>query len=95
MSDTNTSSDLLLLTQAAHAARNSRGNFHRLIQRELVPPPVIALPQRRWSAIQLERWRMGEIRANENGIWFEWDSELEGWRKLPNQYLNIMPLDVA
>ena len=95
MPDTNRTCDLLLLTQAANAARTSRGNFHRLIQRGLVPPPVIVLPQRRWSADQLERWRKGEIKANDYDIWFEWVQESECWRKLPNQYLNTLPLDAA
>ena len=95
MPDENKICDLLLLTQAANAARTSRGNFHRLVQRQFVPPPVIELPQRRWSTDQLERWRLGQIKSNEYGLWYEWNHNLECWRKLPNQYVSTLPLDAA
>ena len=95
MSDETQTSDLLLLTQAARAARTSRGNFHRLVQRQLVPPPVIELPVRRWSPDQIARYRLGQLKSNEYGIWYEWMPELEQWRKIANQYVNTLPQEVA
>ena len=96
MQETNISANsLLLLSQAAKAAHTSRGNFHRLVQRQLVPPPIIDLPVRRWSHDQIQRWRRGQVRRNEHGIWFEWLAESEKWRRLPNQYTNNLPLDAA
>ena len=95
MSDENVTSTLLLLTQAAEVAHTSRGNFHRLVQRQLVPPPALTSPLRRWSRDQLVRWRLGQLQRNEHGLWFEWNADTERWQKLPNQYVNTLPQDAA
>ena len=95
MSKRYSSSSLLLLSQAARAAHTSRGNFFRLFQKQLVPPPVLDLPQRRWSEDQIERWRLGQVKSNSNEIWYEWIPDTGEWRKLPNQYLDLMPVDAA
>ena len=84
----------LKLTEAAKVARTSRGNFFRLFQKRLVPPPTHWVPHRRWFEEHIERWRRGEVVADsETGIWSEWVPELEDWRKLPNQYLSDLPDD--
>ncbi len=91
MTDKNAHSDLLLLTQAAHAAFMSRGNFNLHAQKQLVPPPAIDLPRRRWSEDQIKRQRLGQIKSNDDGVWVEWDPEIEDFRKLPNQYKTPLP----
>ena len=95
MPDTNATSDLLLLAQAAAAAGLCRNHFWRLSREQRVPPPIMITSQCRWSRRQIELWLQGKIRRNEHGIWEEWDPETEQFRKLPNQYVNDLPLDTA
>ena len=94
MSDTTKGNRSLKLSQAAKVARTSRGNFFRLFQKRIVPPPTHWAPHRRWFEQQLEKWRRGEVLPHpETGIWYEWDPENERYRKLPNQYLSNLPND--
>ena len=95
MSNTNATSDLLLLAQAAIAAGLCRTHFWRLHHAKLVPPPIMITSQCRWSRRQIELWLEGLIQRNENGIWFEKDQDTGKWRTLPNQYISDLPLDVA
>ena len=95
MSATNTTSDLLLLTQAAAAAGICRNHFWRLFRDQLVPPAIMITTQCRWSRRQIGLWLQGKIRRTEQGVWEEWNPETEQFRKLPNQYVNDLPLDTA
>ncbi len=95
MSATNTTSDLLLLTQAAAAAGICRNHFWRLFREQRVPPAIMITTQCRWSQRQIGLWLQGKIRRNEYGIWEEWDPETEQFKKLPNQYVSDPPLDAA
>jgi hypothetical protein len=82
----------LKLSEAAKAARTSRGNFFRQFQKRLVPPPTHWVPHRRWFEEHIEKWRRGEVVPHpETGIWCEWVPELENWRRLPNQYPDALP----
>ena len=95
MSNTNATSDLLLLTQAAAAAGICRNHFWRLFREQRVPPAIMITTQCRWSRRQIGLWLQGKIRRNEHGIWEEWDPETEQFRKLPNQYVSDAPADAA
>jgi predicted DNA-binding transcriptional regulator AlpA len=95
MSNKNATSDLLLLARAAEAAGLCRTHFWRLFHAQLVPPPIMITTLCRWSRHQIELWLRGLIRRSDDGIWLEWDPEIEKFRKLPNQYVHDVSLDAA
>ena len=95
MSDSNATSDLLLLAQAAKAAGLCRTHFWRLFHARLVPPPIMITSQRRWSRRQIELWRAGQIQRNENGIWYEKNQQTREWERLANQYVSDLPEEAA
>jgi len=88
-------SDLLLLKQAAIAAGLCRTHFWRLHHAKLVPPPIMITSQCRWSRRQIELWRKGLIQRNANGVWYEKDWESSQWQRLANQYVSDLPADAA
>ena len=95
MSDTNATSDLLLLTQAAAAAGICRNHFWRLFREQRVPPAIMITTQCRWSRRQIGLWLEGLIQRNENGVWFESNQRTGQWERLANQYVSDLPADAA
>ena len=88
-------SDLLTLRPAARACGFGHNHFNNLCLKQAVPPPKKITTVRRGSGRELGDWLKGLIERGEDGIWREWDPEIEDFKRLPTQYKNPVPPDAA